>query len=843
MLSFSRLVPVALLSAVTALAQQGDRKGEIQRQPPAHIQVPPSPVLSLEEGMKTFKVAPGFHLELVAAEPMVADPVAIAFGADGKLWVVEMRGYMPNIDGKGEDAPIGSIAVLEDTDGDGRMDKRTVFLDGLVMPRAIMLVENGALIAEPTHLWLWRDTNGDGVADQKTEIASDYGNTSNPEHNANGLMWALDNWIYNAKFNVRYRYEGNGKFSRGETIPRGQWGITQDDVGRIYYNTNSDPLRADLLPSEYLSRNPNFTAAGTNVQLVPANLRIWPSRVTTGVNRGYQTLNDEGKITSMTAACSPVIYRGALYGQEFLGNAFVCEPSANLVKRIALDERDGTVKGRNVSQGTEFITSTDERFRPVNLVNGPDGALYLVDMYRGVLQHKTFVTSYLRQQVEERNLEQPVNKGRIYRIAPDGAPHGNFKTTLAQASTADLVKQLGDANGWTRDTAQRLLIEKREASAVPALVGFAAAAENPLGRLHALWTLEGVGRLDRTVVLKALADADVRVTTAGLRLAERFFAPTADREIVDRVLALVARTEPAIRLQLALSLGQLRSPAGDAALVKLILAAPTQPFLSDAVVSGVGGREENFITELMVASKGTTVTPSLTVAQATGAVLKSGEAPRIERVLALLADSNAPAWIRPAVLEGVQKFLPRSPDGAAVAAKLPAEPKALMTVAESGTPAEKALATKLLASLRWPGKAGMSTVKVAELTVQEKALFEKGRAQFAVLCAACHQPAGQGMPGLAPALINSRWLLGDDRVLARLVLCGKAEGNLIMPPMKILDDEAIAGVLTFVRRSWGHEAAAVKPAVVTEARQAVAGKDDAWTTASLETLAAELKAK
>lgn len=793
--------------------------------------------------MKTFKVAPGFHLELVAAEPLVADPVAIAFGADGKLWVVEMRGYMPDIDAKGEDAPIGSIAVLEDTDGDGRMDKRTVFLDKLVMPRAMMLIENGALIAEPTHLWLWRDTNGDGVADQKTEIANDYGNTSNPEHNANGLMWALDNWIYNAKFNLRYRYEGNGKFRREETIPRGQWGITQDDVGRIFYNTNSDPLRADLLPSEYLSRNPNFTAAGTNVPMVPANLRIWPSRVTTGVNRGYQTLNDEGKITSMTAACSPVIYRGALYGKDFLGNAFVCEPSANLVKRIALDERDGTVKGRNVTEGTEFITSTDERFRPVNLSNGPDGALYLVDMYRGVLQHKTFVTSYLRQQVKERNLEQPVNKGRIYRIAPDNAPHGNFKTAFAKATTtADLVKQLGDANGWTRDTAQRLLIERREAAAVPALASFAATAENPLGRLHALWTLEGVEQLDRSVVLKALADADVRVTTAGLRLAERFFAPKVDQEIVDRVLALVSRPEPAVRLQLALSLGQLRSTAGDAVLVKLILATPEQPFLSDAIVSGLGGREENFITELMAASKGAAVAPSVVVAQATSAVLKSGAAPRIERVLALLADNNAPAWIRPAVLDGVQRFIPRSPQGAVVMASLPAEPKALMAVA-SASGVEAAQATKLLASLKWPGKAGLSTVKVAELTPAEKALFEKGRTQFAVLCAACHQPAGQGLAGLAPPLVNSRWVLGDDRVLARIVLCGKQEGVLIMPPMKILDDEAIAGVLTFVRRSWGHEAAAVKPAVVTEARQAVAGKDEAWTTASLEKLLVELKAK
>src|SRR5476649_1025867 len=200
-MTFRRLPRVLLFSLALAaplLAQNGDRRGEVQAPPPATIKIPPAPTLTPEEALKTFTLAPGFHIEAVATDPLIGDPVAIQFGPDGKLWVLEMRGFMPDVDGTNERDPVCDIAVLEDTDGDGRYDKRTVFLDKLVLPRAISLVGDGLLVAEPMHLWFCRDTNGDGVCDQKTEIAADYGNTNNPEHNANGLMWAMDNWIYSA---------------------------------------------------------------------------------------------------------------------------------------------------------------------------------------------------------------------------------------------------------------------------------------------------------------------------------------------------------------------------------------------------------------------------------------------------------------------------------------------------------------------------------------------------------------------------------------------------------------------------------------------------------------------
>jgi glucose/arabinose dehydrogenase/mono/diheme cytochrome c family protein len=842
MLRLFPLLALLVISASPLLAQSGDKKGEQQKPLPADLKVPPAPVRTPEEQAATFKLAPGFRAELVAANPLVGDPVAMQFGPDGRLWVLEMRGYMPNPDGEGEREPVGVIAVLTDTDGDGRFDRRQVFADKLVMARAISLVGDGLLVAEPPILWFMRDTNGDGVADERTQVADDYGNTNNPEHNSNGLMWALDNWIYSANHTVRFRYEGNGKFKRENTVTRGQWGISQDDTGRIFYNSNSDPLRHDAIPSAYLRRNANFEATGANVQLVPGRLPIWPSRMTPGVNRGYQILNDEYKITSMTAASGPVVYRGTLFPAEFRGDAFVPEPTGNLIKRIKLTEQDGALSGANAYEGAEFMTSTDERFRPVNLYNGPDGALYVVDFYRGLVQHRIYLTSFLRKQVEERGLDKGIGNGRIWRIVPDGAPKAKYDVGLAKASTNELIEKLGDGNGWVRDTAQRLLIEQRDPAAAIALRKAALDAKRPaLARLHALWTLEGiVAGIDRATVVAAVNDVDPRVVAAAVRVGESLMQPvSADADVIARVSALVkTRTEPAIRLQLALSLGQAKTAAADAALAELVVAAGRQPFLADAVVSGLSGREVAFVETLIAMPRAETNSGEV-IRFAISAALKRDVA-GINAALELAAKANTPEWARAAMLAGVRHFLPRSPDGNSLTGRLPVEPKPLLAIAERKD-ASGAAAQQLLTQLRWPGKAGADTV-VRALTGPEQAQFEKGKAQFAALCAACHQPNGQGLAGLAPSLVYSKWVLGDERILARIVLNGKVQENLIMPPWKAaLDDESIAALLTYLRRSWGNEADPVPPASVATARAAVAGRDEPFTEADLQEIARTMR--
>jgi glucose/arabinose dehydrogenase/mono/diheme cytochrome c family protein len=862
---------IAALSAAVpgAFGQAGDRPNEVQTPVPSHIVTPPAPALSPEEALKTFTVAPGFRIELVAAEPLVRDPVVIQFAPDGKLWVVEMSGYMPNVDGIGEDQPVGTIATLEDTDGDGRMDKRTNFADGLVMPRAISFVDDGVLVAAPLMLWCMKDTNGDGVADQKTEISTAYGNTSGPEHNANGLMWAMDNWIYSANHTVRYRYEGDGKFTGEETITRGQWGITQDNVGRLFYNSNSDPLRVDFIPGNYLNRNPVYRTAGTAAFLAPSTLPIWPGRVTPGINRGYQLLQPDGRYNQVTSAGGPVIYRGDLFPAEFQGNAFIAEPTGFLVKRILLEERDGGLSGRNAYEGTEFLLSTDERFRPVNLANGPDGALYIADMYRGIIQHRVYVTTFLRNQIIERKLENPVNLGRIYRIVPEGSARPQPRT-LAGASTADLVAALADANGWRRDTAQRLLVEKRTTAAVPALKALAFSSPHALARLHALWTLDGLDALDADTALKALSDSDPRVMAAAIRLSERHLADASSPHL-QRVLELAKSIQPAIRLQVALSLGESQDPAAVAALWAFARASGNQPFLIDAVVNSMTGREDQLIAAAVAEGNNPGPTAASAVTLATTAVLRSNDNRRDDALLNSALAASAPTWVKTATLDGLDGLMPPAGGGRGgrggpgggggggaggrggpgggrggqqAGVMLPGEPTALMTLAAESTNPLANRATDLLGRLRWPGKAGMITETVVALSADQQRLFEIGREHYATLCAACHLPTGQGQAGVAATLVGARWATGDDRVLARLVLEGKLRENLLMPPMRdIFDDQTMAGILTYIRRSWGNNSSPVSPAVVAEARAAAGNSQQPLTEAELEKLLQELPAR
>lgn len=562
------LVLALVLLPLVASAQQGDKQGEAQHSRIPKEKIPPSPPLAPGEALKQFKLQPGYQIELVASEPMIEVPTILQFDPAGRLWVVEMRNFMATAEGVGETNPVGRISILEDTDGDGRADRHKVFLDGLVMPRAFLLVNGGALVCEPPKLWfhpIVNDAPGERVlvaADFAKDADPTLGARMNPEHSGNSLLLAMDNWIYSLYHPYRYQF-ANGKWQREPVPQRAQWGLSQDDFGRLYYTSNSDQLRGDMVPPHYFGAKVKARLPGIG-HAVAKDQAVWPGRINPGVNRGYQTgtLRDDGTLARFTAACGSTIYRGELFPDDARGNAFVCEPSANLIRRNLLSEIDGSVSARNAYHESEFLTSTDELFRPVNLATGPDGALYVADMYHGIIQHRFFLTSYLRQQAQDRGIDKVIDKGRVWRIVPAGKTPGRAPN-LAGLNSAALVEELSQPNGWRRDTAQRLLVERRDASAVPALKALAtsqaASPANAVTRLHALWTLEGLNALDEATVAAATHDKHPKLRAAGMRLTESLAksAPATSAVLVDKLLTMAADTSAEVQMQLALSLSLL----------------------------------------------------------------------------------------------------------------------------------------------------------------------------------------------------------------------------------------------------------------------------------------------
>jgi mono/diheme cytochrome c family protein/glucose/arabinose dehydrogenase len=818
-----------------------DKPGEVQKSLVPRELIPPSPALTPEDAIKTMRIAPGFRIELAAADPLVHDPVAMTIGPDGRMWVVEMSNYMPDMDGNGSDEPVGRVVVLTDTDDDGRMDNRTVFQDDLIMPRALMLVGDGALVGAPPKLWFCRDKDGDGRAEEKIELASDFGVQVDPKHierassdlAPNSPTWALDNWVYCAAYTKRFRFAA-GQWTMAATTYRGQWGLSLDDAGRHFFNSASDQLRADILPAHYLGRNPALSAPqGANVR-VATDQSVWPARVTPGINRGYRPeMLREGRLKEFTAACAPWIYRAALFGPEFDGNAFVCEPAAHLVKRNILTTSAGTISSREAYPQREFLTSTDERFRPVNLYTGPEGALYLVDLYRGVLESRLYQTSYLRSQIRERGLEQPIGLGRIYRIVPEGQPTPRSQPQMHRETSAQLVAHLAHTDGWWRMTAQRLLVERGDMSVVPVLKILAGEGVNPLGRLHALWTLEGMNGLDDATVTAALKDRDARVRVAAVRLCEAFFKTEDRATVLPQLFAMTDDSAPFVQQQLALTLGEAADPLADQSIARLVRAAPGTAFLRDAALSSLAGRELALLRVLLTDAQWTTGADPHGTAFLRSLARCIFTSRRTEKVDALIALASTP----PLAAASTQALFHGMTDTRAVTTKFPLKFKSAPASLAGLQNQSAARAAALSALMTWPGKPGaLPESPVVPLTAAQQSRFALGKTLYAGICAACHLPDGRGVAGLAPPLVDSEWVLGSEQRLTRIVLHGlsgpiSVQGmayNLDMPALGAFDDEQVAAILTYIRREWEHTAAAVEPATVQAIRAAHSTRAEAW---------------
>ena len=897
---FFAAVLVACALATAAAFQSPSARSKVW--PPALQSVSEdSPALSPQAEMQTFFLPPGYHVELVASEPMVEDPVLIDWDPNGRMWVIEMLGYMQDLPATNERAPIGRISVLQDTNNDGKMDKKTVFLDGLVLPRALKVLDKGVLVGEPPHLWLARDTNGDLKADGKELVCDCYGTElGNVEHNENSLLWAMDNWMHTSEGDTYFRFK-DGKMETRRTLSRGQWGATQDDFGRVYRNSNSSALHVDLLSTAYFVRNPNLVRTRGSYEFAgdPEELNAtFPVRPNHGVNRGYVTgqLRDDGTLATYTGVNSPIVYRGDRLPAELSGNIFIAEPTGNLVSRIIITDDGKTLRGRKAYANAEFLTSTDERFRPVYLSSAPDGTIYVVDIYHGIIQQKGFITEYLRDHILAKKLEAPIHMGRIFRIVHDTTKRDG-PPALSSETPARLVTRLSHPNGWWRDTAQRLLIERGDRSVVPALKKLAETASDPRTRLHSLWTLDGLDSLEPANVINALDDKSRDVRVNAVRMSERFLAD-ANASVQAAVLKHVDDPDWAVREQLAPSLGTLPSGPRESALTTVLERHGDDPVVVDGALSGLRGGEAVVLNNLL---ENRTASPAREAAiTMLGATLVRGaQEVSVQSLLQRAADTTRPEWQRSALLRGAEVALlgaaapgspagrgrggvgaarggdPTAPGGRAGPGGAPAfprgggagraagadepdaaapqrggrggrgggtnllklnrEPAALSELAGGGGDLGTRAAA-LLARIEWPGKPGASA-PVAPLTPAEQQRFDAGHTIYQSICLPCHQEDGRGKEMIAPTLVGSAFATATPSIPVRILLNGKEGTTGLMPPLgQTFTDDQIANVLTYVRRQWGNTATPVDVQLVTDTRAAVAGRTRPWTNAELAAL-------
>jgi putative membrane-bound dehydrogenase-like protein len=567
--------------------------------------------LPVEKALAGFRVDPGLRVELVAAEPEVESPVAMAFDEDGRLWVVEMLDY-PNGPAKGQ-PPEGRIKVLEDRDGDGRFETARVFADKLLFANGLMPWKGGVIVTDAPHILELHDTDGDGIADERKVLYEGF-TTANVQLRVSHPVLGPDNFVYvaNGLRGGQIR-AGDSKGSppvsingmdfrfdlhtgKHEAISgMGQYGNTFDDWGNRFVCDNNHHLRHVVLQNHYLRRNP-FLAATTvlaDISELPADVpgagvKVFP------ISKNWTTSNLHAG--HFTAACGVFIYRGTLLPEQYRGAAFTCEPTGNLVHAEKLRPSGATFTSRPSRDGVEFLATADEWFRPVFLTSGPDGALYVVDMSRAVIEHPEWMPPELKNRPD---LNDGKHTGRIWRIVPDrlAATRSGARPNLSHATTADLVKHLDHADAWWRTTAQRLLLERQDAAAEPLLRGLLNKSPQPTARVHAAWLLQHSDGLQESDVERLLHDDHPRVREHAVVLAEHWLPSSAG--IQSRLLELARDSDERLRDQVALSLGAWDDDRILEPLASIARSRAFDPWTRAAVASAVPTRADKLFVLLM----------------------------------------------------------------------------------------------------------------------------------------------------------------------------------------------------------------------------------------------------
>lgn len=568
--------------------------------------------LTPDQEQATFQMPDGFQIELVASEPHVVDPVAMAFDERGRLFVAELRVY-PN-EGVAKGAkPNSRIVMLEDTDGAGGFDKFTVFADGLRVPNSVMPYRGGLLVTDAPDLLFLEDADGDGKSDKSTVLYTGF-DLSNIQMLPNGLQWGLDNWVYSlggnggpvtcpqkpewAAPNLRSRGFRFHPDTPGDLVPTsggGQYGLTADDYGRWFTATNSQHLRQIVLPDRYLARNPHLAVAATTHDIPEHGAAAKVFRVSEfeewRVDRTTRRQKDPSlsqRLPStelvpggyITSGCSPLVYRADALPADCYGDSFVCDPANNLIHRERLTPAGGTFVAKRVYPDREFLASTDNWFRPCCLAVGPDGGLYVADFYREVIE----TPLSLPDDIKARYNLNSRGRGRIWRITAKDKKADAGKPPAAM-TPAELVAELAHPNSWRRLTAQRLIVERQAKEAIGPLKKLVTETAFAPGRVHALWTLRGLNALDESLVAAALADPKPGVRIQGLILAEPLL--NTSQAVRDAAVALAGDADAAVRFQAAFSLGECDKPEAVAALASILDYRDTDSWTTTAVLSSV----------------------------------------------------------------------------------------------------------------------------------------------------------------------------------------------------------------------------------------------------------------
>jgi putative membrane-bound dehydrogenase-like protein len=634
--------------------------------------------------MGTFQVKKGFHLDLVASEPLLASPIACAFDENGRLFVVEMIDYSER-----RDEHLGKIVMLEDVDGDGRFDKKTVYAENLPWPTGVICYGGGILVASSPDIIWFKDTNGDGKADERKVVFTGFGKTAtrlNVQALLNSFNWGMDNRIHGATApngasvtrpgvagEAPLELHGRDFVIEPRTMTMtaesggGQYGLSYDSKGRKFICSNSSHLRMITYQERYMARNKFFAPPPASLE-IPVDggaaevYRLSPDEPwriirtkwrMSGVSKGV--VEGGGRVSGyFTGATGATIYRGDAYPAEFRDNAFIGDAGGNLVHRKKIYPNGVVLKAERPAdeQKAEFVASKDIWFRPVQFANAPDGCLYIMDMYREVIEHPWSLPETIKKHLD---LNSGNDRGRIYRITPDGFKQPK-PARLGMYTTPELVATLEHANGWHRDTASRLLYERQDKAAVPLVAKLLEQSKSALGRLHALHAIEGLGALTEKAVLTGMSDGDATVREHAVLLSEKL--PPSDA-LRTKLVALAGDADANVRYQVAFTVGELKHADKIKALVEIVRRDAESTWVQAAVMSsladGAGAMFAAVTGDAKISQSNGGQTFLRQLAQLIGAKNQPGE---VAQVLAYVAGGNNPGMA--SVVRGLGDGLQRA---------------------------------------------------------------------------------------------------------------------------------------------------------------------------------------